>query len=153
MDNLQTTIRSGVYGFVGIAFFFLLMKLFGLENVVFLRVFNLFIVVYLSNRLARRLRHENSEKDYLSNLLSLVLANVITVVLSVVAFFLYVSLIDTDFMNAFKGGVLWSGRISIDQACAALFLEGMAGSMAVSFTLMQYWKDMKTKVPAPLKKV
>lgn len=145
MDNLRLVLRYGIYGFVGVASFFLLMKLFGLERVAVLRFFNLVIVVWLSNRLARRNLHENPRNEYFPALVSLFLANAITVILSIVGFAIYVNFIDPEFMKNFKDGIIWNGNIPFEQAAAALFLEGMAGSMIVSFAIMQYYKDMKPK--------
>lgn len=151
MEKKQHTIRYGIYSFVGIALFFLLMKLCGLENVTFLRVFNLVIVVFMANRLAKLNLKENPDLDYFQALASLFISNVITVVLSIAGFALYTKFVDTAFLTHFKGGILWNGNITLQEALAALFLEGMAGSIMVSFIVMQYWKDAKSKKQQPLR--
>jgi len=141
--DLRLVVRYGIYGFVGIALFFVLMKLFGLERVAILRFFNLAIVIWLSNRLARRNLHENPQMEYFPALATLFLANAITVILSIVGFAIYINFIDPPFMNNFKDGIFWIGNIPFEQAAAALFMEGLAGSMIVSFATMQFYKDMK----------
>lgn len=145
MKSLSPTIRHGIYSFVGIGIFFLLMKAFGLENVAFLRAFNLLIVLYFSNRLARINAQEDTSDRYLKSFASIFLANAITVVLSVFSFAIYVSFIDVEFLSKFSGGLLFAKHISLGQALASVVLEGMAGSLIVSYTLMQYWKDVKPK--------
>lgn len=144
--NHQQTIRTGIYSFIGIALFFLLMKLFGWEDVPYLRIFNLVIVVYMSNRLAKMNFVQDHDIEYSRAIASLFIANVLTVVLSVFAFALYVKFIDRAFLENF-GDTLWIGGANIREVVAALFLEGIAGSIIVSFAVMQYWKDMKHKRP------
>lgn len=146
MDKNQQTIRTGIYSFIGIALFFLLMKLFGWEDIPYLRIFNLVIVVFMTNRLAKANFIENHDIEYSRAIASLFIANVITVVLSVFAFALYVKFIDRAFLVNF-GDTLWIGGANIREVAAALFLEGIAGSIIVSFAVMQYWKDMKHKRP------
>ena|SRR6218665_1055732 len=153
MKSLSPAIQYGIYSFVGIGIFFLLMKAFGLENVAFLRVFNLLIIFYFSNRLARINAQENTSDQYLKSFASLFLANAITVILSVFSFAIYVSFIDVDFLSRFEGGILFAKHITLGQALASVVLEGMAGSLIVSYTLMQYWKDVKPKAKIEVSKV
>ena len=47
------------------------------------------------------------------------------------------------FLDNFKEGLLLAGEASIGKVAAALLLEGMAGSVVVSFATMQYWKDVR----------
>jgi len=146
MDKNHHMIKTGVYSFIGIALFFLLMKLFGLEGVSYLRLFNLVIVVYMTNRLARINFLEDHNIEYSRQIASLFIANIITVALSVFAFVLYTKLIDPAFLRNY-GDTIWFGGANIREAAAALILEGVAGSVIVSFSVMQYWKDMKHKRP------
>jgi hypothetical protein len=146
MDKNHHTIKTGIYSYIGIALFFLLMKLFGLEDVSYLRLFNLVIVVYMTNRLAKTNFLEDHNIEYSRAISSLFIANVITVGLSVFSFVLYAKLIDPAFLKNF-GDTIWFGGANIREAAAALFLEGIAGSVIVSFSVMQYWKDMKHKRP------
>ncbi len=141
--DLRLVVRYGIYGIVAIASYFLLMKLFGLERIAVLRFFNLVIVVWLTNRLAKRNLHENPHMEYFPALATLFLANAIMVVGSIAGFAVYIKFIDPAFMNNFKDGIFWIGNIPFEQAAAALFLEGMAGSIIVSFATMQFYKDMK----------
>ena len=60
--------RSLVYGlnsFAGIAILFLIMKLFSLENVGYLRFLNVFIVFFFTNRLAKKNRQIETDDSYL----------------------------------------------------------------------------------------
>lgn len=145
MKKSQHMLRYGFYSFLGIVSFFLLMKLFGLEDVAALRLFNIPIVLYFSNRLARINLHEQVHNDYLGGLASLFIANAFAVVLVSLSFMIYVKSVDPEFLQLFEGGIVWTKDITLSQAMAALFLEGIAGSIIVSFGIMQYWKDIKSK--------
>jgi hypothetical protein len=145
MENLSRTIKFGIYSFLGIAAFFLIMKLFGLEHLTWLRAFNILIVLYFSNRLARLNFTEDTEDNYVSSLLSLLVANGITMIASAVAFAIYAGLIDPAFLHRVKGGVLFADGFTLQHAIISILMEGAAGSLIVSFVLMQYWKNMKPK--------
>ena len=136
--------RYAFYTFLGIASYFLLMKLVGMENVTGLRVFNIVIVVYFMNRLARKNLNENPDLNYVEGLGSLLLANVMTIALSVASFVGYVKFIDPQFLNRYEGGLFWlSNDMSLWHTVVSLFMEGMAGAIIISFVLMQYWKDIR----------
>ncbi|MCE3296864.1 MAG: hypothetical protein K0R65_2578 [Crocinitomicaceae bacterium] len=140
----QNTLRYAIYSVLAIAAFFLLMKLVGMENVAGLRVFNLVIVVYFMNRLARKNLMDDPDLNYVEGLGSLMMANVLTVVASVIGFIAYVRLFDPDFLNNHKAALFWlNNDTSLWRTVVSLFMEGMAGAIIVSFTLMQYWKDQR----------
>lgn len=141
MKNQAQTLRFGAYIYVGIALLFLVMKLFGLENVSFLRLLNLGIVIHFTNKLARIYNMKVIEQDYFTSISSLMMANVIAVILSVVSFLLYVKLFDPEFIHHFKGGILWNAKTTLGQACLSLLLEGIASSAIIAFIAMQYWKN------------
>ncbi|MES2555155.1 MAG: DUF4199 domain-containing protein [Bacteroidota bacterium] len=148
MENQAQTLRFGLYIYLGIALLFLLMKLFGLEHIGFLRLINIVIVIHFTNRLARIHNMRVFENDYTRALGSLFFANAIAVVLSVISFAVYVTLFDPDFIQNFKGGLLLHKNISLGNACIALLFEGMASNVIISFATMQYWKS-ETKLSRP----
>ncbi|MES2589440.1 MAG: hypothetical protein V4622_10700 [Bacteroidota bacterium] len=144
MKTNSNTLNFGIYSFVGIASFFLIMKLFGLEEYAGLRIFNIFIIVYFTNRLARKNIQDQSDIGYLEALASLFLANFLALVLSIGGFVFYVKIIDPEFLSTFIGGILWlSSKLTLFEIVASLFLEGMAGAIMISFISMQYWQDAK----------
>lgn len=141
MKNQAQTLRFGLYIYTGMALLFLVMKLFGLEEVAFLRLINIVIVVHFTNRLARIHNTHVFENDYFGALSSLFFANAVAVVLSVISFAMYVTLIDPEFIRNFEGGLLLNNKISLGHACLALLFEGMASNVIISFATMQYWKS------------
>ena len=145
MEKVRLSIRYGIYSFLCIAAYFLIMKLFGLEHFIWLRAFNILFVIYFSNRLARLNFTEDTEENYVSSFISLIVANGVTTILSVVSFAIYITFIDPEFLNQVKGGILFAQGFTLEHALVSILMEGGAGALNVSFVLMQYWKNMKPK--------
>ncbi|MNJ84362.1 hypothetical protein D3C87_18130 [compost metagenome] len=146
-NNRSQSIRYGLYSFTGIVILFLLTKLFSLEHVTFLRFLNVVIIIYFTNKLARKNHKNNLDSDYLNAWVSLILANVVTVVLSLLGFVIYAMFIQPDFISKFEGGILWNNHITLGQAALTLFTEGIGCAVAVSFIIMQYWNESpKSKI-------
>ncbi|WP_430406736.1 hypothetical protein [Fluviicola sp.] len=147
MSSRSQSIRFGLYSFAGIVLLFLLTKLFSLEHVIFLRFLNVLIIIYFTNRLARKNHQSNADSNYLNAWASLILANVITVGLSLLSFVIYAMFIQPDFISKFEGGILWNNHITLGQAALTLFTEGIGCAVAISFIIMQYWNESpKSKV-------
>ena len=134
-------VRYGLYSFACIAALFLIMKLFSLENNGYLRFLNVFIVFFFTNRLAKKNRQIDDDDNFLKAFGSLMIANMITVVLSVISFVIFVYFIQPDFINRFDGGIFWNDEVTRDQAAAILFFEGSGSALAVSFINVMYWNE------------
>ena len=141
MSIRNRSIKYGLYSFAGIAILFLIMKLFSLENNGYLRFLNVFIVFFFTNRLAKKNRQLEADDSYLKAFGSLILANVITVVLSVFSFVVYAMFIQPDFMSKFDGGIFWNSHATVDKAAVVLFFEGIASALATSFIIVMYWNE------------
>ncbi|WP_430406761.1 hypothetical protein [Fluviicola sp.] len=156
MNIRNRSLVYGLYSFAGIALLFLIMKLFSLENNGYLRFLNVFIVFFFTNRLAKKNRQLEPDDNYLKAFGSLILANALTVVLSVLSFVIYAVFIQPDFIDHFDGGIFWNREITIDQAAAVLFFEGMGSALASSFIVVMYWNertpDNKCVPVEPIKK-
>lgn len=148
MNTRSLSVRYGLYSFAGIVILFLLTKLLSLEHITFLRFLNVLIIVYFTNRLAKKNHQSNADSNYLNAWLSLILANVVTVGLSLIGFVIYAMFIQPDFISKFEGGILWNNHITLGQAALTLFTEGIGCAVAISFIVMQYWNESpKSKVP------
>lgn len=141
MNTKYQHVRYGLYSFACIATLFLIMKLFSLENVGYLRFLNVFIVFYFTNRLAKKNRQLDTDDNFLKAFGSLILANMITVIVSVFSFVVYAIFIQPDFMNHFDGGIFWNNHVTLDQAAVVLFFEGMGSALAASFIVVMYWNE------------
>lgn len=129
--------------FLLIGGFFLLVNYIGYGHITELRLVNILFVVIVSNLLARRNWIDDSGVEYVGNFLSVLTANIVNLVLCMVGFILYTSLFDPDYISTISSGLLWNSDSSLTQVLIALFFEGMASSVVVSFTVMQYWKSRR----------
>jgi len=142
----RNTILYGIYGFLAVGAYFLLMKLFGLENVTELRLFNIVILVLMTNFLARKNVRENKNFNYIEGLVSLLVANFITAALSTLAFLVYVKVFNGDLLSSFKNHYIADGTFNLYVAAAILFFEALASGLAISFISMQYWKKYENQM-------
>lgn len=146
MKTQNYTLGIGLQMFAVVAAFFLLMKVLGLAYVTELRFINILFVIYFSNKIAKSLVEDRNEIDYIVGLKTIFLANALNVVLSVGALSLYILFIDPTFLKSFQHGILLGGTdVTLSKVAVGVFMEGMAGSVIVSFALMQYWKNVKRK--------
>jgi hypothetical protein len=152
MDTRSQSVRYGLYSFACIVALFLLTKLFSLEHVTFLRFLNIGIVIFFTNRLAKQNHKNNVDNNYLNAWVSLILANVITVSLSLIGFVIYAMFIEPDFISKFEGGILWNNHITLGQAALTLFTEGIGCAVAISFIIMQYWNESPKSKVSPTEK-
>lgn len=145
MKKRNYTIRFGIYMFLSMVALFFLMKLFGLEKITELRLLNVVIAAFFSNRLAQNNLIEDADIDYVSNLGSLLFANHIAVFLSCISLVIYVNFIDPGFMSSLGNGFFLGQDLTISKIAIAILMEGSAASIIVSFSIMQYWKSVKRR--------
>ena len=132
--------------FIGIGIYFLTMELLGLSDVFLLRLLNIFIVVYFVNKTIKS-NYTEGKTAYLDNIISGSLTSLIGVALSVAALLAYISMKggDTYLAKLSQNFLFGGGQPSMYQYCIGLLFEGIASSIIITFTLMQYWKDRKIK--------
>jgi len=140
MKTQINTIRYGLQMFIAVVAYFFLMKLFNLEKVTELRFFNILIIAYFTYALARKNAERVVDVGYLNSLGSLFVANCINVVLSVLGLYVYISFIDPGFIHNFEHSLLFGSIVTLPKICLGTLMEGIAGSIIVSFAMMQYWK-------------
>jgi len=143
MEKNNNTFRIGIYMFLSVVAFFFATKLIGWEQYTELRLFNIVIVVYFSNRLAYLNMLKDKEVDYLSNLGSVFIANIMNVVLCAVSFFIYLTWIDHSLIKVIENSFLLGHRLAPVGIMMALLIEGLASSIIVSFGVLQYWKSYR----------
>ena len=144
MKAKNQTVLFGIYMFISMIALFFIMKLVGLEKVTELRLLNVVIAVFFSNRLAKsNINSDSPRASYLGNLTSLMLANLIAVFASALGLMIYVTAIDKGFMETVGNGFFLGNNLTINQVVIAIVLEGSASAAIISFSLMQYWKNTK----------
>lgn len=144
--SLSKELNNGVMIFIGIGVYFLVMELLGLSGVFMLRLFNIFIVVYFINKVIKS-NYKEGKNEYLDNLISGTMTSLIGVVLSVAGLLAYMSIKGGNeyLAHLSKNFLFGGGEPSMYQYCIGLLFEGIASSIIITFTLMQYWKDRPLK--------
>lgn len=145
--KLYRELQNGIIIFLAIGIYFLLMEVLGLSDRPYLRVMNLFIVIFGVNRTLKANFKENVN-GYFKNLMSGFITAMIGSVLGIIGLMIYINykggeaylkMLSSDFL--FGGG-----NPSIPQYCIGLLFESAAASMIICFCLMQYWKTKVEKI-------
>jgi len=144
--NISKELNNGILIFISIGIYFLLMELLGLSDVFLLRLLNIFIVVYFINKTIKS-NYKEGKTEYLENIISGSLTSLIGVALSVAGLLAYISMKGGNayLANLSKNFLFGGGEPSMYQYCIGLLFEGIASSITITFTLMQYWKDRPIK--------
>ena len=144
--TISKELNNGILIFLGIGIYFLTMELLGLSDVFLLRMLNIFIVIYFLNKTIKS-NYSEGKTEYLENLISGTLTALIGVFLSVAGLLIYISIKGGDvYLAKLSQNFLFGGGTpSVNQYCIGLLFEGIASSVIISFTLMQYWKDRALK--------
>jgi len=143
MKKIDNTIKTGIQMFLAVITYFFVVKWIGLGDITELRFLNYLIVIYFSSKLAHNNLLEVNSLSYLNNLSSVFVANGINVVLCSLGFLVYLSFINPSYSHVIDNDVLLGYKASNLHSILALFLEGMGASMAVSYTVMIYWRNYK----------
>lgn len=131
-----------IYGLIVV--YFLIMKLFGLDNVSELRFLNFLFVFWGVNRAIKTNIELNKEHSYFSNFYAGFGASVIGVGLTIVGLIIYVGFIDPNFITVLENSSFWGKELSLQMVVFALAIEGIASSVMCSFIIMQYYKSYKS---------
>lgn len=138
--KLSTEFKYGILIFLGIGIYFLLMEAFGLSNLYFLRILNVFIVIYGLN-LAIKTNLKNGKLGYLPNLISSALTGFIGIGLGIIGLVSYLKIRGGEqYMKQLSEAFLFGGEPSIAEYSFGLFIEGIASVLIVAFINMQYWR-------------
>jgi len=145
--SMSKELNNGILIFIGIGVYFLTMELLGLSDVFWLRLLNIFIVVYFVNKTIKS-NYKEGKSEYLDNLISGALTSLIGVFLSVAALLAYISMRGGNaYLSHLSENFLFGGgEPSMYVYCIGLFFEGIASSIIITFTLMQYWKDTRKRI-------
>lgn len=143
--NTSKELNYGTQIFIAIGIYFFLMELLGLSHIFLLRLLNIFIVIYFLDKVIKS-NYLFGKTDYLENLFSLALTSLIGVALSVAGLYVYIALKGgTPYLAKLSQNFLFGAEPSIYKYCIGLLFEGIASSVIIAFTLMQYWKDRPVK--------
>jgi hypothetical protein len=133
---------NGVLIFLLIGAYFLLMELLGLSHIFYLRLLNIVFVVYGVNRTIKG-NQAAGVRGYFANLIGAIMTSMIGAFLSIAGLLIYIQIRGGEayLKNLPDRFIFGGGELTIEYYCIGLLFESAAASLAVSFCLMQYWKD------------
>ena len=139
--KVKREIKNGFFIFISIGTYFLLMEFLGLSDVFYLRLLNVFFVIYAVNdTLKSRVSHGSTK--FLPNALAALVTSLVGVSLSIVGLLVYSYMRGGDaYINNLSESFLFGGHPSINMYCFSLFFEGIASSVIVTLLLMLYYND------------
>ena len=145
---MKRTVPYAFYTAGALVAYFFVMKIFGLEQNFYLRIFNFIIVgggIFFLFR--NSLREEvDARMGYLQCLMAGALLTIISVVVFIVFLGLYMRFLDPQFLEVLDSSTLWAtSDVSITQIVLGVLIEGIASGFIISFILMQYFKSALPK--------
>lgn len=137
----QRELINGFIIFLGIGIYFIVLELLGLSDQTYLRMLNIVFAIYGVNRTIKS-NAETGVHGYLTNFVSALLTAMIGAVLSIVALLIYLKFQGgEEYLKALSENFIFGGgKVSVQQYVIGLLFESTAGSLAIVFVLMQYWK-------------
>lgn len=144
---MKLPIKYGALTALGLIVYFVLMKLLGLETNFLLRIFNfVFIVAGIYAMYRAMYNAPNDGPSYFAGLGSGIVLTVTAVIVFLVFLGAYVTYFDPDFMQILEDSQIWGADLELVEITFAIFVEGLASGLIISFGLMQYFKkNINTK--------
>ncbi len=132
---------NGIIIFLGIGIYFMVLELLGLSDQTYLRMFNIVFAIFGINRTIMQ-NYKTGVHGYLTNFLSAVITGMIGAILAVSSLLMYIQFQGgEEYLKALSENFIFGGgEVSIQQYCIGLLFESIAGTLAIVFVLMQYWK-------------
>ncbi len=139
--KLPKEIVNGVLIFAGIALYFLIMELFGLSKVIYLRMLNAAFVYYGVSRTLQS-NFKEGKTGYVSNLLSAGTTAITGVLLSVVGLVTYIyARGGNEYVKNLSDEFLFGGSPTANEYAIGLLFEGIASGVIVVFVAMQLFRS------------
>ena len=136
--KLPKELINGLLIFIGIGIYFLTMNLLGLSDIFFLRLLNIFFIVYGVNRTIVS-NIQEGKKDFLSNAMSAFATSMIGVFMSVTALWIYAHMHGGDvFVRTLSKSFLFGDDPTVATYCYCLLFEGTGSCIIVTLILMFY---------------
>jgi hypothetical protein len=138
--KLPRELINGILIFFGIALYFLIMELFGLSKILYLRILNAAFVYYgVSKTLQYNMKE--GKTGYITNLLSAGATAIIGVLLSVLGLLTYIyARGGNQYISNLSGEFLFGGKPTANEYCFGVLFEGIASAVIVVFVAMQLWR-------------
>jgi hypothetical protein len=139
--KIPREIINGIYIFLGIAAFFLLMEVLNLSHLFYLRLLNVLIIFYGVNR-TLKMNLADGKNSFVPNAISAMVTSHIGVVISVIALLIYSYAKGGDkYVKSLSEAFMFGGEPSVTTYTLCLFFEGTASCIIVTLLLMLYWNN------------
>lgn len=138
--KLPKELYNGVIIFLGIALYFVLMELFQLTDVFYLRLLNILFVYYGVNKTLQS-NYKDGKTNFGKNALSALITGFIGVGLSIMGLTAYIySKGGDEFIDSLSYTLLYPGEATVMTYVFSLLTEAIVSVMIVSFSLLLFWK-------------
>ncbi len=139
--KINDEFKNGIFIFIGIGFYFLLIDFIGFAAVFYLRLLNVLIVFYFVNKTIET-KIAQGQTAFAPNVVSSMITSLVGVTLSVLGLIIYSYLKGGDaYVQSLSQTFLFGGNPSIATYSICLFFEGIASSVIVTMLLMLYWNN------------
>jgi hypothetical protein len=139
--KLPKELYNGFLIFLGIGFYFLLMEVLGLADLLFLRLFNVLFVFYGTNRTLKTNFSEH-KNVLVSNAVSALITSLSGVFLSIIGLIIYSFSRGGDaYVESLSKTFLFGGNPSVMTYSISLLFEGIVSAVIVTFMLLLYWES------------
>lgn len=149
---MKTAFKYGLFIGLGLIAYFMLMKIFGLEDNFVLRLFNFVILIVGVYFLLKNQVVDASEPvSYFEGLGLSLRATITSIAVFLIFLAVYVLGFNTGFIEVLQESQIWGTKITLPQAAIGIFIEGMASAVIISFIWMQYFKKYTSSKGSSLK--
>lgn len=139
--KIPKEIINGIYIFLGIAIFFLLMEILNLSHLFYLRLLNVLFIFYGVNRTLKQNLVEG-KNSFLPNAISAMVTSFTGVVLSCTALLIYSYAKGGDpYVKSLSQAFMFGGEPSVTTYTLCLLFEGSASCIIVTLMLMLLWNN------------
>lgn len=139
--KIPREIINGIYIFLGVAVFFVLMELLNLAHLYYLRLLNVLFIFYGVNRTLKQ-NLADGKNSFLPNAISAMVTSFTGVVLSIIALMIYSYARGGDaYVKSLSEAFMFGGDPSVETYSLCLFFEGTASCIIVTLLLMLYWNN------------
>ena len=139
--KVKKEIKNGIYIFISIGTYFLLMEFLGLSNNFYLRLVNVIFIVYAVNDTLRSRIAEGKNK-FLSNIVAAFITATVGIVLSIGALLAYSYTMGGEaYIKNLSESFLFGGHPSINLYCFSLFFEAMSSALIIILLLILYYNN------------
>ena len=139
--KVKKEFKNGYFIFISVGIFFLLMEFLGLSNIFYLRLINMFFIIYAVNDTIQS-RIKQRKINFVRNAMAAMTTSIVGVTLSIIGLFIYSYIRGGDeFIQQLSETFLFGGHPSINMYCLTLFFEGIASSVIITMLLMLYYNE------------